>query len=140
MIRAAPLWDGNAVSGLGILLHPGVGYVKSEVHTVVQNTYYFDVPHVGHSIKQQVAPAPSMPSDMEGKKAPSDVFAFSGSWYIRPDAKLANGLHEGCPIACGLPGAESFGCPLQNAQEVSFRERAEANAPTLRRHGSIWPP
>jgi len=71
---------------------------------------------------------------MERIKALSKLVAFSGAWHIRSDGKLVHGLHEGCSIVLGLLGAEIFGCPVQNAEEITLRVRAESYAPTLRGH------
>jgi hypothetical protein len=108
--------------------------VSSQVHAVVQNPYYFDVAPGFHAIEQQVASASSVSSNMERIKAFSNLVAFSGSYHIRSDGKLVNGLYDGCSIVPGLSGTEIFGCPVQNAEEITLCLRAEAYAPTPRGH------
>jgi len=65
--------------------------MPSQIHAVVENATYFNGAPADHPIKQQVAPASSMPSHVERINAGQDVIAFSEPWYVGPTDKLSNG-------------------------------------------------
>jgi hypothetical protein len=95
----------------------------------VQDTHDFDDPSWSDPVQEEVAPAATVPRDMECVETLDDLVSGLGPSHAGAIGKFADRLDEDVAIESSLPGAEIFRRPFQDICEIEFGRSTEANLP-----------
>jgi hypothetical protein len=113
--------------------------VTLNVHSVVEDAYYFDRASWGDSVHQEVASTTTVSRNMQRAKTRHDLVPGPGSYNIGAVSEFANRLNEHVPIGTRLSRAKIFRGPIQNIRKVEFSGGAETDTSSPLGHKGAIP-